>query len=217
MYYVIRLTSGVQVKLTRRIKKAELKRVIVITGTPGIGKTSISDSLASKLGAIHINVGELVTREKITSGYDEARQTLIADTDKLAKRIERMINESRKTVIVDGHYAPEIVPKEDITKVFVLRCHPKQLKQRMIERGFQGPKLKENLAAEVLDVCLTDAIASVGIDRVCEIDTTDRTIDMVVDQITNALEKRKYCAVGIVDWLGQLEVEKTLDQYLQEF
>jgi adenylate kinase len=137
--------------------------------------------------------------------------------DKLAKRVDQMISDSRKTMIIDGHYAPEIVPKEDITKVFVLRCHPKQLKQRMIERGFQGAKLKENLAAEVLDVCLTDAIASVGTDRVCEIDTTDKTIDAVLDEIISALEKKKHCAIGIVDWLGQLEAEQTLDQYLQEF
>jgi len=197
--------------------RGKFKRVIVVTGTPGVGKTIVSERLAQKLGAVHITVADLVRHEGIASGYDEKRQTLIADDEKLAKRVQQIIAKTRKTVIVDGHFATETVPKSYVAKVFVLRCHPKQLRQRMVERGFQGAKLRENLAAEILDVCLVDAVNNVGVDKVCEVDTTDKTVNDTISEIVSILRKTKHCAVGIVNWLGQLEMEGSLEQYLQEF
>jgi len=182
-----------------------------------VGKTAVSEKLAAKLGAVHVDIANLVKKQKITSGYDEKRQTLIADNERLAKRVQQIIAKTHKTVIVDGHYAADTVPKIQVTKVFVLRCHPKQLRQRMEERGFQGAKLRENLAAEILDVCLIDAIATIGLDKICEVDATDKTVDAMIKEIMSVLLKKKQCNVGVVDWLGQLEMEGSLDHYLQEF
>jgi adenylate kinase len=153
----------------------------------------------------------------MASGYDKKRQTLIADVDKLAKRVQKIVSETSKTIIVDGHYAADIVPKKHVAKVFVLRCHPVELRRRMDERDFQGAKVKENLAAEILDVCLADAVANVGEDKVCEVDTTHQKADATVDQILSILMGKEPCAVGIVDWLGHLEEEGSLDQYLKDF
>lgn len=198
--------------------RSRFKRIIVVTGTPGVGKTMVSEKLATMLGAVHVDVADLVRREGITSGYDEKRQTLIADDQKLAKRVQQIIDRTRKKVIIiDGHYATGIAPKGQIAKVFVLRCHPDQLRQRMEKRGFQGSKLRENLAAEILDVCLTDAVNDVRAGNVCEIDTTNKTADAVSNEVTAIWRERKPCSIGIVDWLGQLEIEGSLEQYLREF
>jgi len=182
-----------------------------------VGKTTVSQILAVKLRALHVDVASIVRGEKIASGYDERRQTLIADTNKLAKRVQQIISESSKTVIVDGHYATDIVPRKQVTKVFVLRCHPRELWKRMEERGFQGSKIKENLAAEILDVCLADAVANAGKEKVCEVDTTHQTADATVDHVLSILKGKSHCSVGIVDWLGRLEAEGILEQYLREF
>ena len=56
-----------------------LKRVLVFVGTPGVGKSSISTLLASSLDGIHINIGELVKRERLYCGFDKKRESLIAD------------------------------------------------------------------------------------------------------------------------------------------
>ena len=191
--------------------------MFVITGTPGVGKTDISERLAIRLDALHIDVGELVKKEKITSGYDENRQTFIADTTKLARRVQQTIAGTRKAVIIDGHYGTEVAPKDQLARVFVLRCHPMKLRQRMEEKGFRGAKVKENLAAEILDVCLSEAIENAGTEKVCELDTTDKTPDTVVTEIMSILKTKRRCLTGIVDWLGQLEMENSLDQYLQDF
>jgi len=182
-----------------------------------VGKTTVSKILAVKLRALHVDIASLVKGEKITNGYDERRQTLIADIDKLAKRVQQIISEASKTVIVDGHYATDIVPRKQVTNVFVLRCHPMELRKRMEERGFQGSKVKENLAAEILDVCLADAVANVGEKKVCEVDTTYQAVDATVENVLSILKDKSRCSVGIVDWLRRLEAEGTLEQYLQEF
>lgn len=194
--------------------RRRIKRVFLITGTPGVGKTTVSQMLAVKLKALHVDIAKLVTGEKITSGYDEKRQTLIADTIKLAKRIQEITSKSSRIVIVDGHYATDVMPKDQVAKVFVLRCHPEELERRMEERGFPGSKIKENLAAEILDVCLIDAVTNVGEEKICEVDSTGQTVDDTVSRVLSIIRGRKPCSVGIVDWLGRLEEEGTLEKYL---
>jgi len=162
-------------------------------------------------------LAEIVKREKLTSGYDELRQTLIVDTNKLAKRVEQIIKQQKDNVVIDGHYASAAIPKAQVTRVFVLRRHPQQLKEQMERRGFKGTKLWENLTAEILDVCLYDAIMNVSIEKVCEIDTTNKTVEDTVSEILSILNGKKRCAVGITDWIGKLEKENSLDQYLKEF
>lgn len=188
-------------------------------GTPCVGKTAVSSQLATELNALHIDLGELVTREKLSSGVDKTRGTLIADRVKLSRRVREIIKRQgmKRDVIVDGHYATDIVPVKNVTKVFVLRRDPEELKQLMEARGFKGRKLWENLAAEVLDSCLYDAVKAVGLGKVCEVDVTGRKIEEIVNDIVSVLDEKKQCTVGIVDWLGKLECENRLDEFLNEF
>ena len=180
-----------------------------------MGKTIVSEQLATKLRAQHVDLAEIVKRERLTSGYDKKRRTWIADTSRLAKRLQQKIKQETTDVIIDGHFASAVIPKAQVTRVFVLRRHPQQLKEQMERRGFKGAKLWENLAAEVLDVCLYDAIMNVGIEKVCEIDTTNNTVEDTVNEILSILDGNKLCTVGTVDWLGTLEKENSLDQYLK--
>jgi len=166
---------------------------------------------------LHIDIAEVVKREGLTSGYDKKRRTSIADTNKLTKRLQQIIKQHEGDIIIDGHYATALVPKSQVTKVFVLRCHPQQLKQQMEKRGFKGRKLWENLTAEILDVCLYEAIMNVGIEKVCEVDTTDKAVEDTVNEILSILDGRKTCTVEGIDWLERLEKENSLDQYLKRF
>lgn len=193
------------------------RRVILVTGTPGVGKTAVSRLLASKLDAVHVNLAELVERENLISGMDKARETLIADTSRVSKRIQEIIRESERDVIIDGHYAVDVVSANNIHVVFVLRRDPNELKGFMEDRGFKERKLWENLAAEILDVCLWDAVSACGSDKVCEIDASGRRVEDVVGDVISVLEGRKKCRVGVVDWLGKLEAEGRLDDFLKTF
>ena len=189
----------------------------MVTGTPGVGKTVVSSLLASRLSAFHIDLGELVKREKLWSDVDKARGTLIADIPKLSKRVQEMIEHSERDIVLDGHYAVDVVSTKSVHIVFVLRREPDELRRSMEKRGFKGKKLKENLAAEVLDVCLYNAVKVCGVEKVCEIDITGKKADDVVKEAIAVLEGKKACAVGMVDWLGKLENEGRLEEFLEEF
>ncbi|UCH69767.1 MAG: adenylate kinase family protein [Candidatus Bathyarchaeota archaeon] len=193
------------------------KRVILITGTPGVGKTSVSNLLASRLDALHIDLSDLVKREKLTSGVDKARGTIIADLEKVSERLQTIMSDSEGDIIVDGLYAIDVVPIQDIHMVFVLRRDPEELKEAMEERGFSGRKLWENLAAEVLDACLWDVVRDCGSEKVCEIDVSGKRVGEVVEEIVLILRGKRKCGVGIVDWLGKLERKGRLHDFLRDF
>ena len=195
----------------------KIKRIILITGTPAVGKTTIASLLASKLDATHINLTELVKREKLISGIDKKRETLIADTDKVSRRVQRIIEASKRDIIFDGHYSVDVIPTEEINVVFVLRRSPDELKKEMEERGFREKKLQENLAAEILDICLWEAVSACGHGKVCEIDVTGREIGEVVEEAILVLKGKKKCRVGIVDWLAKLDRENRLHDFFKPF
>ena len=192
------------------------RRIYIITGTPGVGKSSVSKMLASILGARLVSIGELVKREGLYTGWDEERETLIADTDRLSKRISEIIDVEKRTIIIEGHYAVHVVPPEKVDLIFILRRDPRELKKTLEDRGYSRRKVMENLAAEILDVCLFDAVDVCGVEKLCEIDTTSKSPEEVVDEIISVIKGERKPEVGIVDWLGMLESEGILDDYLKE-
>jgi len=99
----------------------------------------------------------------------------------------------------------------------VLRRDPEDLRRILRERSYREEKVRENLAAEILDVCLYDAVKSLGASKVCEIDVTGRRAEDVVEEVFQVLHGTKECRLGVVDWLGKLEAQGKLDEYLKEF
>lgn len=195
--------------------RALSNRVILVTGTPCVGKTLVSRLLASKLDALYVNLTELATQEKLTLGRDNRRKTLIVDERAMQKKLGKMLEKHGKDAVVDGHYAASVVPGKLVSKVFVLRRDPVELKKFMEKAGFSGPKLWENLASEILDVCLVDALNVHEEGKVCELDVSGKTAEEIVTEILDVLNNSKKCHVGVVDWLGKLENEGILDEYLK--
>jgi adenylate kinase len=191
------------------------KRVILITGTPCTGKTSTAKQLISMLDALYINLTDYAKTYNLTLGEDKQRKTIIINEEKMRSKLTETISSANKAnIIIDGHYASAVTPKKLVTNVFVLRRNPKELKQFMEKCGFEGAKLWENLSAEILDICLVEAVQAQS-GKVCELDATGKTVEEVVNEIMDVLEKGKKCYVGYVDWLGMLEREGLTDQYLK--
>jgi len=192
-----------------------MKRVILITGTPCTGKTTTSKLLVQKLNAQYINLTDFAKTYKLTLGEDLERQTTIIDEEAMQQKLQETIAASNKAnIIVDGHYAAAVTPTDLVSKVFVLRRNPKELKSFMLKSGFSEAKMWENLSTEILDSCLIEAIQTQK-GKVCELDVTGKTLDENVSEILDVLDNDKKCSVGIVDWLGLLEREGVLDEYLR--
>jgi adenylate kinase len=192
------------------------KRVILVTGTPCVGKTSVARLLTGKLDALYINLTDLALRDHLTSGKDEKRDTIVVDESRMRKRIRELVEKTGKEeVVIDGHYAVSVVPPKLVTFVFVLRRDPVELREFMNRCGFSEPKMMENLASEILDVCLVDALNAGGEGRTCELDVTGKSAEEIVGAMLEVMADSSKCCVGVVDWLGKLENEGLVDEFLK--
>ena len=192
------------------------KRVILVTGTPCVGKTLVARLLTCELDAFYVNLTELALHDNLISGRDEERGSIIVDENRIRCRIREIIEDCDKSdVVIDGHYAVSVVSKELTTYVFVLRRDPVELRKFMEQCGFSGRKLWENLASEILDVCLVDALNIHGEGIVCELDASGKSVQEIVGEILDVLNGSRKCRVGVVDWLGKLDGEGLLGEFLR--
>lgn len=56
---------------------------IIITGTPGVGKTSHCELLAERTGLTHLSVNDVVKERECHEGWDDEFQSWIVDEDKV--------------------------------------------------------------------------------------------------------------------------------------
>ncbi len=187
---------------------------ILISGTPGTGKSTLARGLAQCINYKFIDVGEVAIAEHIYLKNDQVRNTKVIDEPKLAKRIDKEIIAEKGKVVASSHYAEIISPKL-VEKVIVLRTHPDELRRRLIQRGWKTEKTKENLEAEILGVCSSNSLKRYGREKVFEINTTkispEETLSIALQIIESKSENR---IVGSIDWLDDLEKENKLDSYI---
>jgi len=191
-------------------------RVIIITGTPGVGKTTVAKKLVSRLSANLLSIGDLVRKENLVLEFDEERDTVIADMRKLSTRVKNIISTTKTDIVIEGHYAHDAVPRNVQPCIFVLRRDPSDLEENLKRRGYSERKITENVAAEILDVCLIGALKRFDYDHIDEIDITYMDVDMVVNEILSVLKGKKTAKSGEIDWLGRLEKQGRLEYFLSK-
>ncbi|MHA1606375.1 MAG: adenylate kinase family protein [Candidatus Freyarchaeota archaeon] len=188
-------------------------QVIVLSGTPGTGKTTLAKLLSQATGIKNVGLSKLVEEKSLFSGIDKERGSLIADLNRLIPEVKRLAEEAGGELIVEGHYA-DVIPREWVRKVIVLRTHPKELERRLREKGWSHRKIMENVQAEIIGVCTYDAVEAYGWALVYEIDTTSKqpheSLKEALEIISEGGERYR---VGRIDWLAQLEREGVLDRY----
>ena len=155
--------------------------LISITGSTGTGKTSVGKLLAKRLGYKFISLNKLAERKNLYCGYDKKRKCRIVDIGRVGKELEKTKN-IYKNIVIESHYSHYI--QSDLS--VVLRCNPKELEKRLQERRWKKDKIKENIEAEIMEICLSDARGYSK--RVIVIDTTGKQPEVCVKEIVNKLE-----------------------------
>ena len=166
---------------------------VAVTGTPGTGKTTAVERVETDLEVVHLN--ELIREAGLDEGTDPDRGSLIADLEAVRERLD-----GREDLLAESHLAHHLA----VDRVVVLRCHPRQLRERLLERGEEGAKAAENAEAEALDVILSEAVDAHGLDSVYEIDTTDRDPGAVAADVEAVLAGDREPSAGEVDFLEYL-------------
>ncbi|KAL9102940.1 MAG: hypothetical protein Q9163_001966 [Psora crenata] len=133
---------------------------IIITGTPGVGKTTHCEQLAAITGLKHLCINEVVKERECHEGWDEEYRSWIVDEDKLLDALEDEVAPSSPSggggYILDWH-ACDLFPRSWIDLVVVLRTDTTTLYDRLKRRNYAEKKLQENLDAEIMKVLLEEA------------------------------------------------------------
>ncbi|XP_063681407.1 adenylate kinase isoenzyme 6-like [Bolinopsis microptera] len=127
---------------------------ILITGTPGTGKTKLATRLAELTNMKHINIGKVAEENECYDGYDENLACKVLDEDKILNCIESDMSKGNN--IVDYH-GSDFFDEDWFDIVFVLRAEIEVLNKRLEERGYNEDKIKNNLESEIFQVLLEEA------------------------------------------------------------
>ena len=134
-------------------------KVIIVTGTPGTGKTTLSKKISKKLNFQYLDVNDVIqSNPNLITGFDKKRDSKIIDEKKLANTLAKLIKSNKRNLIIDSHLS-HYINKKLVSLCIVTRCSDlKKLKERLKKRKYKKEKIKENMEAEIFDVCLIEAM-----------------------------------------------------------
>ncbi len=160
--------------------------MLAITGTPGVGKTTVANILR-KRGYRVESVNSIAKKYGCLIKIGEER---VVDIEKLKKVFAEDLD------FIEGHLSHFLA-----SKCVVLRCNPLVLKERMRKKGWRKDKILENLESELIDQILVEALENC--DEVHEIDTTNLNPVDVANAIEDIYRGKKF-PLGKIDWISVL-------------
>ncbi|EPZ34364.1 putative adenylate kinase isoenzyme 6 [Rozella allomycis CSF55] len=155
---------------------------ILITGTPGCGKTTLSSKIATLYPEFqHIDVSQLVKEKELHDGLDKEFDSLLFDEDKVIDELESVVPNGG--CIVDFHSC-DFFPETWFDLVIVLRSDNTVLYDRLAKRNYSVKKITENIECEIMQVVLDEAMDAYAKEMVVELNNnTTEDMDSNVDRI----------------------------------
>ncbi len=161
------------------------RNLIVITGTPGTGKTTIAKEL-EKLGIAKRIPQNII--EKAYVEFDDVLGVWVIDEDILEKELRKFLTKNHDNLYVFDSHVAHFAPKDKVLIYILLRCEPEILYKRLKEKGWDEYKVKANVYAEILEV-IKKELKELGIDNYVEIWTDKESLESIVEKIKNLIHK----------------------------
>jgi adenylate kinase len=121
----------------------------MITGSPGVGKTTISKIIAKKLNLKYINEKEFALKNSI--GYFNEENELELPILEFERKANLFLSKN-DDVLFEGHVICEMDLNVDL--VILLRVNPEDLELRLENRNYSKEKIMDNVFCEGIDYCL---------------------------------------------------------------
>lgn len=141
---------------------------IVVTGTPGTGKTLLANSLSLFFGLPVVNDTFFVKQNSLGS-FDKASNEFEVSVSLFKKRFFEEYSRI-PSWIAEGHLFCEFDCNADL--VIVLRTDPLILESRLESRGYTEEKIQDNVMCEAFGYCLENALKNYGSERVFEVNSS---------------------------------------------
>eukprot|EP00668_Euglena_longa_P015024 GGOE01019071.1.p2 GENE.GGOE01019071.1~~GGOE01019071.1.p2 ORF type:complete len:182 (-),score=72.89 GGOE01019071.1:567-1091(-) len=160
---------------------------VLVTGTPGVGKTTFAAMLAEETSFTHVNVGDLIKERGLHDGWNADFDCFDLNEDKVCDEMEPMMVEGRK--IVDFHTC-DFFPERWFHLVVVLRASTTQIYDRLTARGYSEKKRTENVEAEIMNVVIDEAREGYRAEVVLELPSnTTEEMEANVERVKHLLEQ----------------------------
>lgn len=129
---------------------------IIVSGTPGTGKTYVARKLSDKLKFKYVDVKRLLCKHGLNEKYDSKRKSYIIDEKRLAKVLGKLILDSNVGLVIDSHLS-HFIDCDLVDLCVITKCKLKVLEKRLKKRRYNKQKIRENLDSEIFDICLNEA------------------------------------------------------------
>ena len=182
---------------------------IGITGNPGTGKKTIASKLSEKIKMEIFDINKFIIENKY--GQYEKDQLIISDINQIEDEIEHRI-QGKKYIII-GHLLPELIKKESLWKIIVLRCEPNILIDRYKLRDYEESKIKDNIVSELIGTICYDSIMKYGNEKTFEINVSNKSVVNIVNEIHNKVNNN-IKSTNTIDWLETAHKSENLREYL---
>ena len=116
---------------------SRLRPNLLVSGTPGVGKSLLAARLAANLGMRVVNVGAFAREQGCLGAWDEAYQSHELEEERLLDLLEAEVGRGEGGLVVE-HHVTDIFPERWFDLVVVLRCDNTKLYDRLAARGYSG-------------------------------------------------------------------------------
>ncbi|CAK75489.1 unnamed protein product (macronuclear) [Paramecium tetraurelia] len=132
------------------IENNRQKPNILITGTPGVGKSTLGKLLSEHVeGLQYVDVGLLINQRKLYKEWNQEFNVPEFDQDMVCDELENAMQTGG--MIIDFHTS-SFFPERWFDLVVLLRTNNTVLYDRLKARGYEDKKITENIECEILDV-----------------------------------------------------------------
>lgn len=191
---------------------------VVITGTPGVGKHTIAESLSIEMGKIPIlDINQIILSENLLIDCPENKNNNEVDVQKTYEFLTLLLSKDEfQNSIIVGHLAPYVVHSDLVDLVVILRRSPYELKKIYQERFYSESKTQDNINSEILGILSYDATKNFEFSKLSELENSSTLPPSSVSHsIADMCLNAKSRSFGHIDWLSLVQSDSEMLKYIK--
>ena len=186
---------------------------IIVSGTPGVGKHTISIELSRLLNGIPIlDINKVILSENLlTPSYGNE-----VDIEKTFNSLKLMLStEEYDDAIIVGHLAPYVVDPLLVDFIIILRRSPYELKKIYEIRSYPKKKIYDNIVSEILGIISYDFLKKFNNKDISELEINENVLPCVSAQkIIDMCANKNLREFGTIDWLPLIRGDPQMVKFL---